>query len=158
MEIKITCPFCDIEMLRDQKQVNQHIRVFRCSTCHSEFRQQMVISPVKKEEVSPPVEMACSACFESSIECYNCGDRVCSAHKKSWTDVSRHLPREMMLDLDKSDMEKLYCPMCFPLLLKRKTMKMGHIEKPASPFKNPWTLLLMAAVLFFSFAARKCSG
>ncbi len=160
MEVKITCPLCEVEMQRAQKQPHEGIRVFRCETCYSEFRQQMILSPQNRVTPVPLTdpEVSCNACFESATLCFNCGDPVCEKHQKNWKNLSEHLSREMMLDIDKSELEKPFCPLCFPLLIKRRTLNIHNAEKPGSPFKNHKTILLLAAVFILSYAAKQCSG
>jgi len=133
----------------------ERIRVYRCEACHSEFRHQLVIPPEPTTSQKEP-EHVCNQCFESDVLCANCGDGICEEHQKSLADLKDYLPREMMLDLDRKDLDQIYCPLCFPLVIERKTMKVRQRKKPDSPLKNPMSWLLMAAIVFLSFAAKNC--
>jgi len=159
MELRISCPFCDVDMVRVEKQCVPGIRVFRCGVCSSEFRQQLVVpasDQAKPKEVIEQEKTGCSLCFESDVHCQNCGDGVCEDHVQSWRNYSEHLPRQMLFDIDQDNFDKTFCPICFPLIIERKTLKVQRRERPKSPFRNPWTILLMAAVIFFSYMAKKC--
>jgi len=157
MELKITCPFCEQDMEKVSSSNLAGMRVFRCGLCHSEFRQPMAVRPGKKDLNQPEREsQGCNACFESQVQCHNCGDGVCDSHQKTWRRYSEHMPREMLADMGELDWDKIYCPLCFPLMIERRTMRIHRRKKPDSPFRSPLTIILIAAVIFFSFVARNC--
>ncbi|PIE03648.1 MAG: hypothetical protein CSA81_01225 [Acidobacteria bacterium] len=155
MNIKISCPFCEAEMKRAERQPVPGIKIYRCEICSSEFRQQLVQSPVEPSAPEPEKE-GCGACFSSDTPCSNCGDGVCEQHQQTWRSFSGHLSKNMLHDFEIEDLDEIYCPVCFPIILNRKSMKIRRRKKPDSAFKNPWTLFLLIAVLALSYVAKKC--